>query len=493
MRIAALGFSHESNTYAPVPATLEQWQNAGFYEGDDIVAEYGGSQATMGGYLELGAENSDIDVVPLFFSRLTPMGTISAEAFEMLTDRMISLLKENGPWDGVLLAQHGAAVSEVHRDADGEFTRRVREALGPDVPIGVSLDMHANLSPLLVEQATVVNTYITNPHLDPRPRAREVADLIAATIRGEVQPTSVLVTPPIAVDILRQGTSDSPMKELVAMAREEMTRPGVLSVSVVEGFPWADTEEMGMAFLAVTDGDEALAAEIANKLARAAWDVREQLVGEAWTIEEALIHAAAADHRPVVMMDVGDNVGGGSPGDSTHILEAAQRLGTPGLFHMLHDPASVQACIDAGVGSTVELQAGGKTDNLHGNPVTIRGIVRVLSDGKWEDTGETHGGFRFYDAGPSALVETDQDHKVLLISKPMGNSSRQQLASVGIDPLDQPIIVAKGVHSPRGSFEPIAAEMMWVNTPGCTSADLSTLQYKHRRSPMFPWEEETTF
>lgn len=493
MRLAALGFNHESNTYAPVPATLDRWIQAGLLEGDDVVDQYADSEATMGGYLELGRDDADVEVVPLFFSRLTPMGTISAEAFETITGRMLELLEAHGPWDGVLLAQHGAAVSEEHRDADGETVRRVRELVGPDVPIGVSFDMHANISQLTVEQATVVNSYITNPHLDPRPRAREVANIIAATVRGEVTPVSTLVTPPVAVDILRQGTSDSPMKELVAMAREEMKRPGVLSVSVVEGFPWSDTEEMGMTFLAVTDGDKDLADEIAQKLARAAWDVRDQLIGDAWAIDDALRHAAEAEKHPVVMMDVGDNVGGGSPGDSTHILEAAQRLGVGGLFHMLCDPESVQACIAAGVGAEVSLDVGAKTDSLHGSPVSIRGVVRVLSDGKWEDTGDTHGGFRFYDAGLSALVETEDDHKILLISNPMGNTSRQQLASVGIDPLTQPIIVAKGVHSPRGTFEPIAGELMWVNTPGCTSADLSTLQYKHRRTPMFPWEKDTTF
>jgi len=491
MRIAALGLSHESNTYAPVPATLTRWLAVPPLEGDDLVAGYGTSQATMAGYLEV--DEPGVEVVPLVFTHLTPMAAITDEAFEVMLGRLLELLAEQGPWDGVLLALHGAAVAEGHRDADGEIIRRVRALVGDEVPIGVSLDMHANVSAAMVSGATSLNTYMTNPHLDPRPRARQTADIIIGTIRGEVRPTMALEMPPLAINILRQGTEDAPMRELVALAHEQAARPGVLSVSVAEGFPYADVEEMGMAMVAVTDDDPGLAREIVGILAAAAWGVREEMVGDGVDIDEALLRAAASERHPVVLLDVGDNVGGGSPGDSTHVLAAAQRLGIPGLFHALCDPEAVAVCHDAGPGATVDLLAGGKTDRLHGDPVPIRGTVRVLSDGKFEDPTPTHGGFRFFDMGRSALVLTEDDHQVLLTSLPMGNTSRQQLVTVGLDPTAQPIIVAKGVHSPRGAFEPIASEMIWTNSGGCTSADLGTLEYRHRRRPMFPFEPDTTY
>jgi microcystin degradation protein MlrC len=197
--------------------------------------------------------------------------------------------------------------------------------------------------------------------------------------------------------------------------------------------------------------------------------------------------------HPVVLLDVGDNVGGGSPGDSTHVLAAAQRLGVPGVFHSLCDPVAASACFEAGLGATVDLAVGGKTDERHGSPVRIHGIVRALSDGRWEDGGDTHGGFRFFDTGPTALVHTDDDHDVLLNSLPLGNVSRQQLVSVGLDPATQPIIVTKGVHSPRAAFEPIAAEMLWLNSPGCTTAELHLLEYRQRRRPLFPFEPDAAY
>jgi microcystin degradation protein MlrC len=493
MRIATLGLSHESNTFAPVSATLDRWLAAGPVQGEELVAKFATSNATLGGYLEAGGAHPDVEVVPLLFFRIMPMNAITEEAFETMLDRLLEALEQQGPWDAVLLAIHGAAVAEHHRDADGEIMRRVRELVGPDVPIGAALDMHANVSREMIEYGTVVNTYMTNPHLDPRLRARQVADLVIQTVRGEIDPVSAIETPPLAINILRQGTSDSPMRELVAMAAEEAALPGVLSVSIAEGFPYADVEEMGMAFFAVTDGDADLSRAVARRLAEAAWAVRQHMTGDATDIDEALLRANAATDHPVVLLDVGDNVGGGSPGDSTHVLAAAQRLGVGGLFQSLCDPAAVLECMAAGVGATVELAVGGKTDDQHGEPVAIRGVVRLLDDGMFEDPGATHGGFRFFDTGLRAVVHTDDDHTLMLNSLPMGNPSLQQLVSAGIDPLSQPIIVAKGVHSPRGAFEPIAREMIWLNTPGCTSADLSTLTYRHRGHPMYPFEPDAVY
>lgn len=493
MRVAALGFHHESNTFAPVPASLEQFLASGPDEGDGLAAKYAESGATLAGFIEAAAADEDVELVPLVYFDLNPMGTITAQALEHISTRLLSELEDNGPWDAVLLALHGAAVSQECRDADGEVLERVRQLVGADTPIAVTYDMHANISQRMVECATVVNTYMTNPHLDARLRARECAEVLFGAKRGEVRPVMALEKPPVAVNILRQGTDDSPMRELVAAAAQAATKPGVLSVSIAEGFPYADVEEMGMAFVAVTDDDADLARDVARELALAAWDVRSELEGDGVPIDEALRRAAQAEDHPVVLLDVGDNVGGGSPGDSTHVLAAAQRLAIGGLFHSLCDPDAVDACVRAGVGASVEIRAGGKTDDLHGDAVAIEGVVRMLDDGKFSDDGPTHGGWRFYDHGPRALIHTREDHMVLLTSHPRGNTSRQELVSAGLNPQTQPIIVAKGVHSPRAAYEPIAAEMIWLNTPGCTSADLGALDYSYRPRPMFPYERDADY
>jgi microcystin degradation protein MlrC len=192
-------------------------------------------------------------------------------------------------------------------------------------------------------------------------------------------------------------------------------------------------------------------------------------------------------------MDVGDNIGGGSPADSTVLLEAAQRLGVRHYLQTLRDPEAVSACIAAGVGARVELDVGAKTDDMHGRPVRVRGTVRRISDGKFEEPTPIHGGFRFFDGGPTVVLETDDEHTLVLTTRLIGNTSIQQMYSVGVRPERMRIVVAKGVVSPRPAYEPIAAEIVLVNTPGVTTSDLSRFTYTRRRRPLYPFESEASY
>lgn len=491
IRIATAGFQHESNTFSTHPATLDLFRRSGILEGEAIRAEYASSQSTLAGFLALEAEDPQVEVVPLVFSRLTPMGAITAEAIEHLMERITGAIAAQGPWDGILLAQHGAAVSVPYPDPDGELLRRVRALVGPAVPIGMALDMHANVSSAMVDPADIVTVYQTNPHIDARETALQCARLLLRTIRGEIRPRMALVAPPLLVNILCQGTNDRPMSDLLAAARAQQQRPGMLSTSVVEGYPYADVPEMGMSFIAIADGDAALAQDAAQQMALAAWALREPLNQGGVGITQALEQARNAPQGPVVLFDVGDNVGGGSPGDSTHILHAARGMGISGLLQALCDPQVVAQCQRAGVGGRISAAVGGKSDHQHGAPFPIEATVTALSNGRYEETGPTHGGFRFYDDGPSAALRADDGYTLVLTSQPAGSASLQQFRALGIEPRDMKIIVAKGVHSPRPAMEPIARELIWVATPGVTTADLATFTYYQRRVPLYPLEPQT--
>ena len=173
MRVAIAGFQHETNSFAKVSASLPKWIEAGILHGDEIVNEYKESKATNAGILSRLATESDIELVPLVFSRLMPMGTITAEAITHLIDEIVLLVREQGPWDIVFLAQHGAAVSELYADTDGEVAARVRAIVAPDCIIVTNLDMHANVSRKVVANSDIVKVYQTNPHLDTFERAYE--------------------------------------------------------------------------------------------------------------------------------------------------------------------------------------------------------------------------------------------------------------------------------------------------------------------------------
>jgi microcystin degradation protein MlrC len=492
MRLAALGMAHETNTFARHQTEYADFEESGILRGEQIVRDYAESHATMAGFLEAG-RTPGVEVVPLLFTFTNPTGTITRDAFERICGEMLQLLRENGPWDGVLLAQHGAAVAEDYPDMDGELAARVRALVGQNVPIGMAPDMHANLSAKMIDNVDVTVVYRTNPHLDPRPRALECAELIVRAIRGEIHPVQALEMPPVVINIVKQFTGEEPMRSIVADAEAVIQQPRMLSASVAEGYPYADVAEMGMAFLAISDGDPTAARATARWMARRAWDRRAGFIADTPTADQALIAAMAAPRGPVVLMDVGDNIGGGSPADSTILLEAAQRLGVRSYLQTLRDPQAVAQCIAAGVGATISLEVGGKTDDLHGRPVAVTGTVRRISDGKFEEPTPIHGGFRFFDGGPTVVLETTDAHTLVLTTRLIGNTSIQQMYAVGVRPETMRVVVAKGVVSPRPAYAPIAAEIVLVNTPGVTSSDLSRFTYERRRRPLYPFEPDAEY
>ena len=497
MRFAILGISHETNTFSPVPADYAAFEAVGILRGQEIVDEFSGSEATAEGFLQ-AARELGFEGVPLIHARTGPVGTITKDAFDRIVGEMIDMLRDNGPWDGVLLANHGAAVSEEYPDVDGEVSRRVRELVGPDVPVGIAVDMHANVSQEMVRETTAVTVYRSNPHLDARERAWECAEIIFRAASGEIEPVQWLEMPPMYINIVKQFTGEEPMKSLVADSLEAQEAAGIISTSVAEGYPYADVEEMGMSFLAIADGDLDLAREKAVWMAERAWERRAEMHIHVPSVREALEMAVAhadADpgNGPVVLMDVGDNIGGGSSADSTHILKEAQRMDVKSYLQSLYDPESVQNCLEAGVGGEVSIEVGAKTDDLHGKPVPVTGRVTRLSDGKYEDTRPTHGGYRFFDGGTTAVLETTDGHTLLLTSKRDGNTSREQMYSVGIWPERYRVVVAKGVVSPRPAYQPIASRIILVNTPGVTTADMTTFTYHRRRKPLYPFEMDAAY
>ena len=493
MKLALLGIYHETNTFSRVKADYDAFN---IYRGEEIIDEYRLAQTTNAGFLQI-SEDAQVDVIPLIFAITGPIGTITTDAFESISKEMLSLLNENGPWDGILLSLHGAAVSEEYPDADGEIAERVRNLVGPDVKIGLSVDMHANLSQKMITNVDVATVYRTNPHLDPKLRAFECAEMIRDSIDGKINPVMWLEIPPIVINIVKQFTDENPMKAVMENLDAALTMENIIHGSVSEGYPYADVEEMGMGFLAIADGNTDSARKASQWMAAEAWDIREQFLGDTPSIEEALAYADVnydgEGTGPMVLMDVGDNIGGGSSADSTHILEVAQAMGIRGYLQTLFDPESAQMCADAGVGSHLKLTVGGKTDNMHGNPVSVSGIVRTLFSGKFEDDRPTHGGFKYYDGGLTAVFDTEDDHTLVLTSLRCGNTSREQMYSVGVYPEKYRVVVAKGVVSPRPAYQPIAKEVVLVNTPGVTTSDLNFFEYRRRRPNLYPFEESAIY
>ena len=267
LRLAALGLWHEANTFVSRTMDAATMAAQGIVLGEDVRRRFTPGNGSMAGLFAIEDEDPHVTVVPLVMTQMLPRGVITADAFGARVDEIEALLREHGPFDGILAALHGAAVAEGCGDVDGFVLRRIREVVGPDVPIGAALDLHANVSAEMCAHADVLNTYRTNPHLDARETGLEIARLVVGAARREVTPVVAHVSLPLVVNILRQNTNEPPMSDLLELAAEVRAVPGVLTASVIEGFPYADVAEMGMSVVVVTDGDPGLATRCAERLA----------------------------------------------------------------------------------------------------------------------------------------------------------------------------------------------------------------------------------
>ena len=369
--------------------------------GEAIREKYKTAFHELGGFFE-GLANEGLEAVPLYSTHQQAGGTITSEALQRLWNDINGALERAGQLDGLLIAAHGAAVCEDQPDMDGWWLTKVREKVG-EIPIVCTLDPHANASEKMVAAANATIAYRTNPHIDQRERGLEAAHLLARTLRREVKPTQALATPPVVINIERQLTSAPPCLQVQELAEVFRNTPGVLSVSFILGFPYADVREMGSSFVVVTDNDASLAQSLATKLATHLWKNRRAFVGQPIEVEAALEKITALE-KPVCLLDMGDNIGGGSPGDGTFLAEAL-RAKNIDAFVCLHDPDAVSQAERAGIGSTLQLSMGGKTDGLHGEPLAAEVNVLSLHDGFFYETEARHGGATSCDMGRTAIIK----------------------------------------------------------------------------------------
>jgi len=488
MRVGIIAFLQESNTFIDGVTLRRHFEEDLLIKGEEIRERLAASAHEVGGFFA-ALEEESIEAVPIFAARAYPFGVIEAGTFDGLVEEMLEAVRAAGPLDGVLAAPHGATVAENHSDADGYWLMAVRQVLGPAMPLIATLDAHANLSQQMVDATDALLAYRTNPHLDQRETGLRAGRLMARAVRGEVRLCQAAAFPPLAINIQVQNTSEAPLKAMYEWAAILEAEPRVLSQSILLGFPYADVVEMGSSVVVVVDGDKALAACLAQSLAVDMWSRRLEFLPDFLSPHQAVDEASAGTGR-YLLLDMGDNVGGGAPAHGTILLEELNRRGVSSAFVCLYDPSCVKMATAAGVGSRVELELGGARDGLHGDHVQAECEVVSLHEGKFRETQARHGGFMDFDQGPTAVVRTLRGVTVMLTSRRVPPFSLEQLRSCGLDPLSFRFIVAKGVIAPQAAYGPVVDHILLVNTPGVTCADMTQLPFHFRRKPMFPFEPE---
>ncbi len=484
MRIAIAGFMHESNTFNPLKADRTAFAAQCLKFGPEFVDEWRDAHHEMGGFIE-GVSRFGYELLPVGMAWATPSGPVTDEVFDEVSSAIIARLSRQAP-DGLLLALHGAMVSESHLDADGEILRRIRQAVGPDLPVVVTFDLHGNLSQQMIDHCTAAIAYRTNPHVDQRECGLRAASLLLRILKREIaRPVQALVKPPVIINLAVQDTSREPLRSFFQQVRALEERPGVAAASFALGFPYADAPQMGPSVLVVAHGDADLAQREAEGLAQSIWNGRERMAVQLPEAREAVEQALKSQSLPVILVDFGDNVGGGSAGDGTVLLRELLRQGATDALVCLYDPDAVQSCAAASVTGSVSMTVGGKVDRLHGEPVEVSGRVRVLHDGTYLEPRVRHGGRRINHMGLTALVELEDRNLLVLNSLRHPPFSLGQLTCLGIRPEGQRIIVVKAAIAYKAAYAPVAGTIIEVDTPGLTAVNPARFDYRHIR-PMYP-------
>jgi microcystin degradation protein MlrC len=489
MRVAVGGISHETNTFCRGESTLANFQERAWAEGEEMIERNRGVRNYIGGIID-AAEQQGIELVPTFFASATPSATISADTYATLRGNLLGALNAVGEVDAVCLTLHGAGVADGVDDIEGDIIQHVRVLYGPDMPIVVTLDLHGNITDQMVEHADALLGVNLYPHTDSYDRGVEAIELIPKLVAGVVRPVMHLTVLPMMVP--STTTNLSPAKDVNELCWEMETRDGVIDCTFYHGFAPADIPKVGISVLAIADGDADLARQVSEGIAGHIWEIREQFRVTPTPPAEAFRQALETDGRPVIINEKADNPGGGGPGDGTHLLRAMIEADLQeACFGFMYDPETAAQAHAAGVGSTIDIRLGGKTEELHGEPIEARAYVKALTDGRFIQQSPMGRGGKV-DLGKMArLVIGGID--VLVSSIRTQTLDDEVFKLHGIDVTRYKIVAIKSSNHFRAGFEPISHAIIRADTPGLVSADLSTFDYKRLQRPIWPLDDDTTF
>ena len=483
MRLGVLHITQETNDFNPVPTTLRDFEAFGIFEGE-AVFENLRDVGFIGGFLAaLEASSHAIEAVPIFRAHSTAGGRIDRDSFCFFARKIRDGLAAAGPLDGLALQLHGACAAEGEDDVEGAQLSLCREILGPDVPIVLCLDHHANVTRRMVAASTAIVGHRTQPH-DPFDTGRIGADLLMRICAGQVRPVMTWRKIPLISHQEQFLTARPPMKTWFDHARAAEADPRVLHVAPFPMQPWLDVAEGGWSTVVVTDDDPVLAERLAEESADLAWSLRDAFqVKEALPVDEAVRMADAAPKGVVVLSDTGDTVAGGAAGDSNVILEAILRLGitSRALIPMIA-PKAVARLVAAGEGATVTLPLGGESAPAFFAPLEVTGTIRRIGGGIVKAD---------YPHQPAIdmgrVVVLDTGPVTLLISelRGIGGNMPEIYRAFGIEPCTYKMAVLKTASNFQW-FAPISSQVIRCDTRGPGQSDLFSLPWRRLPRPIHP-------
>ncbi len=490
MRLVIAQMKHETNTFSPVPTPLARFAHGqpAPYEGPQVREAFKGTGTALGAFID-SAERAGAEVEYPVAGNAAPSGPVERAAYEHMAARIVEAAARG--CDAVLLDLHGAMVAEHLDDGEGELLARIRGA-APAVPIGVALDMHANLSPAMARHASVVAGYQTYPHVDMYETGLRAARPVLAMLAGRSRPVLAAGTRPMLPHVMRQSSLDSPNREIQARARE-LERSGALAASFFVGFPHADIPIAGSSAVVVAEGDEGAAHRACNELLGMAWEAREKFVYRPEPLAASIERARGSRERPVMLLDHYDNCASGGTMDTMAVLGAMleAQLEEACAFAIC-DPLAVEQMKRAGEGARVTLPLGGKSDlpalGLRGAPLGVTGNVRRIVNGLYRNEGPMARG-ELADMGAAAVLDTGRI-EIAVISRHVEPHDIGAFRTLGIDPAKKRYVMLKSRVHWRAGLGPIARQVIECAGVGVCTSDYSQLAFRRVRRPIYPLDPD---
>ena len=491
MRFLLAMLKHETNTFSPVPTPLQRFRDWGLQEGANVGTFYRGTNHPIAAYLDIASE-AGAEIVTPVAAEAMPSGPVHREAYDYLAGRILDAVR-GGAIDAALLDLHGAMVPEGMVDGEGPLLAAIRK-IAPGLPIAVTFDPHGNMTDAIMNNATVVVSYKTYPHVDMYQAGRQAGQILMRALRGEVAPVISWGQAGILAQTLRMGTADEPMKTAVALALAAEQDPAILAASVFGGFPMADIPDAGLSVVVVTDGNKLKGDQARDRLLRYCREHRTQFFHEHKPLAQMVAHAKTLKDGPVILLDHADNVGSGGTADVMGVIAEVLRQGLDGVaVAAVWDPVGVQQMMTAGVGANLTLDLGGKTDmpsiGLTGKPLRLTGTVKRLSDGAWIVRGPMYTGSRLT-SGPTALFETvgpeGNTMQIVVTSLHHEPWDAGILTSLGVDPAHCHYLLLKSRIHYRAGFAPYEKHRVTLDGDGVTTSDNTLLDYKNLKRGIYP-------
>lgn len=500
--VLVASFIHESNTFVVNPEKTDRsdFQDRREYFGQEVIKHLSGTETGVGGVIDI-ADTENVNLFPILSASATPGAPVDQDTYEFYKRRIIKGVRENlDDIDGVMLALHGAMVPEHLHDGEGPLISDIRNIVGPDVPISVSLDLHANVTEKMVQASDSLTGFKEYPHLDKKETGKVAMKILLQMIRESASPVIHVERPPQIIYQPRAFTQSGPMKRIMNRAREYQKDDDVLAVNVFVGYYHADIPEMGVSIPVVTDDRPHLAQEISRDLAETLWNRREEFVEnypepEA-AVTEAKEMAAELDETsgPVVIGDFGSNPGGGGASDGTTIpAELLDQDVENAGYAIMYDPDVVEQALDAGVGSSITVTLGGKTDNRHGEPIEkLSAYVKAITDGQYTNKGTSHSGYGVQNNLGSAVhlkCGPTNDLNVIVSSTRESAFDAEVWRHIGIQPERLNVLCIPSFIAFLGDYKPISGGVVLADTPGASAVSPNKFDYDHIPRPLFPLDE----